>query len=72
MHKMPTMLRVGELELQGMFAGDYDLSLTVMNGIVRLYQEMDDQMYGRWSEKRWRHFLPVDFAVQIIEYTVKY
>jgi hypothetical protein len=46
-----------------MFTGKYDLTLQAMNGVVKLFREMDDQMYARWREKRWRHFMPVEFAV---------
>uniref|UniRef100_K3Y2Z0 Uncharacterized protein n=1 Tax=Setaria italica TaxID=4555 RepID=K3Y2Z0_SETIT len=57
------MLEIDGKLLQGMFGGHFDLSITTMNAIVRLYHQSDDGMYARWTEKRWRHFLPVDFAV---------
>lgn len=40
-----------------------DYTIDVMDALVRLLKQMDDQMYQKWSEKRWRHFLPTDFAV---------
>lgn len=55
-----------------MFTGDYDLTIDAVNAIVRLFQEMDDEMYARWREKRWRHFLPVDFAVISVSQTCNY
>lgn len=38
--------------------------MSAMDGIVRLFQEMDADMYEGWSEKRWRHFMPVQLAVE--------
>lgn len=49
-----------------MFVGDYDLTIPAVNGIIRLFQQMDADMYENWSEKRWRHFMPVDFAIQSV------
>lgn len=41
-----------------------DFTIDIMDALVRLYQQMDDDMYEKWSEKRWRHFLPTDFVVR--------
>jgi hypothetical protein len=40
--------------------------MSAMDGIVRLFQEMDADMYEGWSEKRWRHFMPVQLAVESV------
>ncbi|CAL5015641.1 unnamed protein product [Urochloa decumbens] len=62
-HEIPKIIQVHGKVLQKMFGGDSDLGITTINAIVRLYHQSDDEMYTRWTEKRWRHFLPVDFAV---------
>ncbi|CAN6205475.1 unnamed protein product [Urochloa humidicola] len=62
-HDIPTTLQIDGRLLQGMFGGSFDMSTETMNAIVRLYHQMDDEMYARWTEKRWRHFLPADFAI---------
>lgn len=50
--------------MQQMFEGEVDFGPTTINAIVRLFKQMDEEMYDRWSEKRWRHFLPTDFSVR--------
>lgn len=49
-----------------MVVGDFDLTISAIDGIIRMFQEMDEDMYQGWSEKRWRHFMPVEFAVQSV------
>jgi hypothetical protein len=50
--------------MQDMFHGKKDFVPKVVDALVRLYQHMDNDMYSRWTEKRWRHFMPTDFAVR--------
>lgn len=49
-----------------MFVGEYEMTMPTMEAIVRLFQEMDADMYEKWSEKRWRHFMPVQFALESV------
>jgi hypothetical protein len=46
-----------------MFASISDFSKDVINAIVRLFHTMDDELYASSTERRFRHFLPFDFAV---------
>jgi uncharacterized protein involved in tellurium resistance len=46
-----------------MFASINDFSKDVVNAIGRMFQKMDDEMYVEFRERRFRHFLPPDFAV---------
>lgn len=68
-HDNPTNLEISGELIQGMFGctpknAIFDFTTQTVNAIMRLYQMMDDELYERWSEKRWRHFLPADFAVR--------
>lgn len=46
-----------------MFQGSIDFLKIGIDAIVRLYQQMDQDMYLKCSAKRWRHFIPTDFPV---------
>lgn len=35
-----------------MFTGEYDLTMAAINAVVRLFREMDDEMYENWREKK--------------------
>lgn len=64
MHMCPTTIQIDGKVMQWMLQGKIDFGLSTIDGLVRLYQAMDNKMYSRWEEKRWRHFLPTDFAVR--------
>lgn len=63
---MEPVIELGGGVLELMFVGEHDLTKPAMDGIVRMFQELDDDMYRRWREKRWRHFLPVEFTVKSV------
>ena len=62
---MPSTLKLEGQDVERMMVSSDDFTIDIMDALVRLYQQMDDEMYERWSEKRWRHFLPTDFAVRM-------
>lgn len=63
MHMEPNIIQIDGTIMYSMFQGKADFVPTVVDAMVRLYQQMDDEMYSGWNEKRWRHFLPTEFAV---------
>jgi hypothetical protein len=74
-HDNPTLLEISGELLQGMFGctannSIFDLTTKTVNAIMRLYQQMDDEIYAKWSEKIWRHFLPAEFAVRYYDAAV--
>jgi hypothetical protein len=64
-HNKPYELCIKGWSLHLMFATISDFSKDVINGIVRLFHIMDDQLYASSSERRFRHFLPPEFAVRV-------
>lgn len=64
MHLIPYKIEIKGGLMQAVFQGENDFDQTTMDALVRLYTEMDRQMYLKWNESRWRHFLPTDFAVR--------
>jgi hypothetical protein len=46
-----------------MFASINDFSKDVVNAIGRMFHKMDDELFAEFKEKRFRHFLPPEFAV---------
>ncbi|RLN23914.1 hypothetical protein C2845_PM07G11420 [Panicum miliaceum] len=64
-HEEPTSIRVaGERMKPQMLCGG-DLKADVCNLVMRLYSQLDDQVYlnNGTRDPRWRHFLPADWAV---------
>lgn len=51
------------LDIEQALISKNDFSINMMDALVRLYMQMDEIMYRNWAEKRWRHFLPTEFAV---------
>lgn len=64
MHMSPAKIEIDGTMMQGMLQGKMEFGLSTIDALVRLYQHMDNVMYTIWEEKRWRHFLPTDFAVR--------
>jgi len=64
MHMFPDKIQIEGAVMQGVFQDKNDFVPNIMDAMVRLYQQMDNKLYERWDEKRWRHFLPTDFAVR--------
>lgn len=60
----PNKIQIDGKVMHGMFQGKTDFVQNAIDALVRLYQQMDTEMYSRWNEKRWRHFLTTDFAVR--------
>jgi hypothetical protein len=63
MHDEPSPLQISGKIIQRMVTTNNEFTVDIVDGLLRMYKEMDDEMYEKWSEKRWRHYLPTDFAV---------
>lgn len=48
---IPTLIQIDGKLIHGMFGGNFDLSTTTVTAVIRLYHQLDDDMYGSWSEK---------------------
>jgi hypothetical protein len=64
-HNHPHEIGIKGWELQLMFASINDFSKDVVTAIVRMFHAMDNEMFEVFKEKRFRHFLPLEFAVSI-------
>lgn len=62
-HDEPSTLQISGSIIHRVVTMNNDFTIDIIDGLVRMYQEMDDEMYKNWSEKRWRHYLPTAFAV---------
>jgi hypothetical protein len=60
----PKQIQIDGNLIEASFQGKVDFVPNIMDAMVRLYLQMDSKLYLRWNEKRWRHFLPTDFAVR--------
>lgn len=62
-HNHPYEIKIQGWSLHLMFASINDFSVDVVNTIIRMFHKMDDDIYAMYKEKRFRHFLPPQFAV---------
>lgn len=66
MSDKPSLLQIGGRIIQRVLKTSNEFTIDIIDGLVRMYQNMDDEMYEKWSEKRWRHYLQTDFAVRCL------
>lgn len=59
MHNVPSKLKIDGQSFYLAFYRDTEFNSDNMNAIMRLYHQLDDEMYRACHEKRWRHCCPV-------------
>jgi hypothetical protein len=62
-HNHPYEIEIRGAALQAMFASINNFSKSVVTAVGRMFHSMDDELFAMYKEKRFRHFLPPDFAV---------
>jgi hypothetical protein len=75
-HNHPHEIEIDGASMHRMFASINDFSKKVVTAIGRMFHSMDDELFAMYREKRFRHFLPPEFAVsrkvQIYKWNVFY
>uniref|UniRef100_K3XPR8 Uncharacterized protein n=1 Tax=Setaria italica TaxID=4555 RepID=K3XPR8_SETIT len=63
-HEEPTSMRVAGTRIKAQMLRGGDLKADVCNLVMRLYSQLDEQIYQNSGirDPRWRHFLPADWT----------
>ncbi|TVU20812.1 hypothetical protein EJB05_30409, partial [Eragrostis curvula] len=63
-HEEPTSIKLAGSRIKPQLISGGDLKSDVCNLVMRLYTQLDDQIYRnrKITESRWRHFLPAEWA----------
>jgi len=65
MHNVPTNLEIDGETLYLAFYKDVEFKSDIMNAAMRLFHDLDDELYEGCHVKRWRHYLPATWAVRL-------
>ncbi|KAL6639065.1 hypothetical protein ACP70R_022795 [Stipagrostis hirtigluma subsp. patula] len=62
-HDYPSRINISGVVMHPQFTCESDISVDVMDAIVRMYKQEEDALYEKISEKRWRHLIEASWSV---------